>query len=377
MKRGLLVISIVVYIFIIFFVALVFLANNSNFQQFITNIISPTTVEETIETKESITIISTESIIETVAEIEPILTTTMSNYTYKDSVNIEYPIIDGMADKNLQERVNKKIFDNAKSIVELYPISTSMQELNINARVNELNENIITIIYEGRVVGYTVKNSSTNNTYNSEFNNNTDNFFNNYQITGDNNFFGVVPNITSQNGWEPVAPIINGNGGNINQMPNANGDYIPVAPGGVGDYAQISPNGIGDYIPVPPNVFGFTKTIEVNQKIFYTNTIDLQTAKDIYLSEKVDPEKLAKYARSSKAEIVNLENYNENEIRTYIRKSTVTALTDVFTNADFKNKKMNYWPKSFSYVDDGDLYFTVRLSSKLGNYALIKYPLNK
>ena len=43
-------------------------------------------------------------------------------------------------------------------------------------------------------------------------------------------------------------------------------------------------------------------------------------------------------------------------------------------NADFRNKGLNSWPKIFSYKDvDGTVYFSVKLSSKLGNYAIVKY----
>ena len=38
---------------------------------------------------------------------------------------------------------------------------------------------------------------------------------------------------------------------------------------------------------------------------------------------------------------------------------------------------MKSWPKSFSYADEEYIYFTVRLSTKLGNYAIVKYPLDK
>ena len=42
--------------------------------------------------------------------------------------------------------------------------------------------------------------------------------------------------------------------------------------------------------------------------------------------------------------------------------------------SDFHDEGNTIWPKHFSYRDeDGTLYFTVKLSSRLGNYAIIKY----
>lgn len=354
MKKVLIVLSIIVAIFLIFCTAVVVLIQFPGFQSSVTNIVNPTTVVETtteIETTKKI-------VVETVETTVPLpkLSTSLSTYKYKGCVDIEYPVVEGMEDEDLQERINKKIYNNAKSIVDLYPISTSMQELSVKAKVNELNDDKLTIIYEGRVIGYTVKdgdavsNQSANTSKPSPF---SDNPSNNYQIPGFDEAFSVIPDLNAANS---EIPIIDGNQSGTSQAPNTS-EYYEIGPGGI--------------------ITGFSRTINVDQRVFYTNTINMKTGDDIYMSQIVDPETLAKYARSSKAEIVNATEYNEKEIRNYIRKSTVTALTEVFTKADFHNTGMTYWPKSFSYVENDDLYFTVRLSSKLGNYALIKYSLKK
>ena len=355
MKKFLLVLSIIVGIFLIFCTAVILLVQFPGFHDSVSHLISPTTIETTAQTTESTTVREKETTVVETTEPLPKLTTTMSNYKYKNCVDIEYPVIKGMDNKELQEKINTKILNNAKSIVELYPISTSMQELNIKANVKELNDNKITIIYEGRVIGYTVKDGavSQNSSAVSRSNPLSDNPSNNYQIPGFEEAFNVIPNISGSS--NDVEPIIDNNQSSSNQTPASGNNYQPIGPG----------------------INGFSRTVNVDQKVFYTNTINMKTADDIYLSQLVNPETLAKYARSSKAEIVNATEYNEKEVRNYIRKSTVTALTEVFTKADFHNTKMNYWPKSFSYVENGDLYFTVKLSSKLGNYALIKYSLKK
>ena len=358
MKKFLIVLSIIATIFLVFCTAVVLLIQFPGFQSSIASLISPTQIETTTEIIETTEIKEIESVVETTEEL-PKLNTSLLNYRYKGSVDIEYPVIEGMENADLQNKINTKIYNNAKSIVELYPISTSTQELNIKAKVNELNDDKITIFYEGRVIGYTVKDGEAYQNSNdsvSRSNPLSDNPSNNYQIPGFDDAFNTMPNLNTES--SEIEPIIDNSNSSYNQIPSDGNNYQPVGPG----YGTVS---------------GFSRTVNVDQKIFYTNTIDMKTGNDIYMSELINPEALAKYARSSKAEIINATEYNEQEIRTYIRKSTVPALTEVFTKADFHNTKLNYWPKSFSYVENGDLYFTVKLNSKLGNFALIKYSLNK
>lgn len=356
MKKFLLVLSIIVAVFLIFCTAVILLIQFPGFHDSVAHLISPTAVETTVETIETTKKREPETTVVETTQPKPKLTTALSNYNYKGCVDIEYPVVSGMDNKELQDKINAKILNNAKSIVDLYPISTSMQELNVKANVKEINDNKITIIYEGRVIGYTVKDGAVpqNSSGTSKSNPLSDNPSNNYQVPGFDNAFDVVPNLGG-NTTNAEIPIIDHNQSPVSQLPSNGTNTQQIGPG----------------------VLGFSRTVNVDQKIFYTNTINMKTADDIYMSQLVNPETLAKYARSSKAELVNATEYNEKEVRNYIRKSTVTALTEVFTKADFHNTKMNYWPKSFSYVENDDLYFTVKLSSKLGNYALIKYSLKK
>ena len=356
MKKFLIVLSIIASIFIVFCLSVILLVQFPGFQEtvtgFLTNETLATTTVEQTTIKETTIPVTEETTVE-----EPKLTTTTMKWTYKGVVDIEYPVISGMADTTLQDKINDKILNNAKSIVDLYPISTSMQNLNITSKVNDLTEDVITILYEGRVVGYTVKNGDTaisNNNYQGPSGSSalSDNPTNNYQLPGINQ--GINNTFPNNYQNDMTYPIIDGNSLNSNETPNNSSNVVPQIP-----------------------VVGFSRTVNVDQKIFLTNSINLKNGLDFHLSELVNPETLAKYARSSKAEIVNLDDNDESEVRKYIRKSTVPALTEVFEKADFKNTKLTSWPKSFSYVENGDLYFTVKLSSKLGNFALIKYSLNK
>lgn len=116
------------------------------------------------------------------------------------------------------------------------------------------------------------------------------------------------------------------------------------------------------------------KAATINEMIFFTNTIDLKTGRDVSLNEYADVNELAKYARSSEVEFVNVDPSIKTEVKNYIKKTSLNNLIKDLSAADFNNTKLASWPKSFSYKDgSGSIYFTVKLSSKLGSYAIIKY----
>lgn len=124
-------------------------------------------------------------------------------------------------------------------------------------------------------------------------------------------------------------------------------------------------------------VYGFVNTnaSDIDQKIYYTNMIDLKTGKDMKLGDFVtDLDALAKYLRSSKVEFVNIDDSERKAVRDYINKTVQSKYVEQMKAADFKNESITTWPKIFSYRDsDGVVYFSVKLSSKLGNYAIVKY----
>lgn len=119
---------------------------------------------------------------------------------------------------------------------------------------------------------------------------------------------------------------------------------------------------------------GTNKAATINEMIFFTNTIDFKTGRDVSLSEIADVNELAKYARSNEVEFVNIDPSKKTEIKNYIKKLSLNSLIKDLSAADFNNNKLTSWPKSFSYKDgSGSVYYTVKLTSKLGNYAIIKY----
>lgn len=390
-NKGLIATIVVLVAIIITLVAVVFLMqmptimsvegySNKSASKKETSIIS--TIETVESTKES----------ETETTTIPVLkkTTRIENYVAKNShVKIDYPVIEGMEDEELQARINEKIKTNALSIVPLYPISTAMQNLEVSCEIKLFNDDYITIIYEGRVVGKTnsTTTSSTGNTGKKKISNNK-------SATKDPYLDGFV---------DPLG--IYGQMGNSNIFQTPEMTYSITAPSidysvEVSKESQSQKFSSGDNVwtsdtgpsvsvihsPTAPSnntsddtysnqVSGFSSTKTVDQKIFFTNTVDLKTGLDVSLKEYVsDLEKLSKWLRSSKVEFVNVDESNRKVVREYINLTVQSRYLTQMKNADFQNKGLDSWPKIFSYRDsDGVVYFSVKLSSKLGNYAIVKY----
>ena len=379
-------------------------------------------------TVESSTEITTEATRETETTAEtiavPKLNAQIKTYTsHGERIKINYPELTGLDNAALLAKINEKLYDNAISIVKLYPISTALQRLDISCDVKYVNDDYITVTYEGRVVGDQASGANTNLKGNATINSNpvvntptvpktTDPYLDGFvdpltlfpsaevpqtqvapvQITDNSKAVDtapsnnkaktsdsgptVAPNITPT--AERTSNIVTGNSANNN----------PTSPAAVINNQQTS-NGVYNGAPASSSgntnssnapVYGQTGTSvsasTINQKIFYTNTIDLKTGLNVTLKDyNVDFEKLAKYARSKDVEFVNIDSENRSQVRSYINKTVLSKLTEQLEkNSDFKNDTMKTWPKHFSYRDeDGTIYFTIKLSSRLGNYAIIKY----
>ena len=366
--------------------------------------------------------------VETVAETiaVPKLNAQIKTYTsHGDRIKINYPELVGLDDSALLNKINQKLYDNAISIVKLYPISTALQRLDITCDVKYVNDDYITVLYEGRVVGDQASGANTNLKGTATINGNQ--VSNNAGVkTKDPYLDGFVDPLTlfpsttlPQTQVAPVEPVeIRDNSNAVDQAPSNNkaktsdsGPTVapnitptaertrnivtdnaartnPSNPSAIINNQQTS-NGIYNGAPASSNgdtnsgsapVYGQTGTSvsasTINQKIFYTNTIDLKTGQNVTLKDyNVDFEKLAKYARSNDVEFVNIDDANRSKVRSYINKTVLTKLTEQLEkNSDFKNENMTVWPKHFSYRDeDGTIYFSIKLSSRLGNYAIIKY----
>lgn len=385
---------------------------------------------------ETTTIVSTTEVVTTVRETEtetttipvPKKTTKIENYSgYNNHVSIDYPQIEGMDDLDLQAKINEKLKTNALSIVPLYPISTALQTLNVSCEVKSFDDSYITVIYEGRVVGKTTRGNTSSGVQNNAGNRSAggnDPYLDGFvdPLAGYNQFSqfnqfnaNIMPSSAATYNVETTARVNTDiySAGQNSQVPNPNrtgtsdgGPTVKIitAPTAAGhntsnyidntaannpiynnSYYGNNPNNTGSRINTPPTdsglehnnypITGYTSVSTVDQKVFYTNTIDLRTGLDMSLSDYVtDLEKLSKWVRSSKVEFLNVDDKDRKKVREYVNLTVQPRYLDQMKNADFRNKGLKQWPKIFSYRDaDGTVYFSVKLSSKLGNYAIVKY----
>ena len=109
----------------------------------------------------------------------------------------------------------------------------------------------------------------------------------------------------------------------------------------------------------------------VNQ--FYTNTVDLSSCKDMGLSDFADPYTMAGYVLSDDVEF---DGVNGDQLTALLEERSamdIESYTDIFENADFPFDAENYWPSTFSYEKQGEIYFSIPVSHSLGDYAIVKF----
>lgn len=387
------------------------------------------------ETSITSTIETSEKEVETTEKVRKMTTKVDTYEAHNGRVNIDYPQIVGMKDIDKQDKINNKIKTNALSIVPLYPISTALQRLNISCEVKYLDDKYITIIYEGRVVGTSVKSggsSSSSGSGSGRSSSVTDPYLDGFvdPLTTFGQYQYSVPPTAAYNYSLPetarrsggVEITYNGQNARSNSKvandvstsdsgptvtdikaptakpretfavensasnyPNANVSSNVINPNNISSNGVYSHTQTDNIIPADfsnvdtysVSVYGFTNTSAstIDQRIYYTNTIDLETGLDMRLKDYVsDFSALSKYLRSSKVEFSNIDSSKRSEVRTYINKTIQSKYIEQMENADFRNEGVTSWPKIFSYKDsDGTVYFSVKLSSKLGNYAIVKY----
>lgn len=114
------------------------------------------------------------------------------------------------------------------------------------------------------------------------------------------------------------------------------------------------------------------------ERIFYSNTIDLEEGKNLQLSDYADAYTIAGYLASGDYVFAEAPKGDEAAVRAYINGSGRD--TDYYykklSEADFSDTRA--FPEYFSFERQGTIFVSVPVSHELGSYALIKYvPDNK
>lgn len=115
-----------------------------------------------------------------------------------------------------------------------------------------------------------------------------------------------------------------------------------------------------------------------NKKIFFTNTIDTLSGKDIGLNQIADASTLADYILSDEVELVGADSKVWNAFYEQRNSTGREEYIKLLENADFPLKtgtdgKVISLPQSFSYSKNGDIYFTLPAEYADAGYILVKF----
>lgn len=110
--------------------------------------------------------------------------------------------------------------------------------------------------------------------------------------------------------------------------------------------------------------------------IFYANTVDMETAGNLGLSDYADPYTVAGYIASGDYKLAGGSEVPETELREGL-KGTVESYYELLKGADFTSGT-DPFPEVFSYEKQGTIYLSLPVIHALGDYAVIIYsPDNK
>ena len=110
--------------------------------------------------------------------------------------------------------------------------------------------------------------------------------------------------------------------------------------------------------------------------LFYSNTVDMESAGNLGLSDYADPYTVAGYIASGDYKFAEGTKVSESDLRAGL-KGTVESYYEMLKKADFTGTTEGF-PEVFSYEKQGTIYISPPVVHALGDYALIVYsPDNK
>jgi len=112
--------------------------------------------------------------------------------------------------------------------------------------------------------------------------------------------------------------------------------------------------------------------------IFYSNTIDLKSITNLGLKDFTDAYTMAGYVLSDDVILSGADSDIAKGFMAKRKDTTLDQYTTCFKNSDFPLKtgldgKTTSWPDTFSYEQDGNVYFTIPVSHALGDYVIVEY----
>lgn len=121
---------------------------------------------------------------------------------------------------------------------------------------------------------------------------------------------------------------------------------------------------------------GSYQTSEMNDKnqVFYTNTVDLSKVCSVGFNDYADPYTMAGYLLSDDCVYYQTSKQKAEQLNQLKLNHDIWHYTEMFKGADFTSTPS--FPNTFSYENQGTLYFSIPVSHELGDYALVVYQVD-
>lgn len=107
--------------------------------------------------------------------------------------------------------------------------------------------------------------------------------------------------------------------------------------------------------------------------LFYTNTIDLNSGKDLEFSDFADPYTMAGYVLSDDVRFDETGSAPLADLLEFRKTQDIDYYTEIFSQADFPFDASETWPSSFSYEKQGVIYFSIPIAHSMGDYAVVTF----
>lgn len=107
--------------------------------------------------------------------------------------------------------------------------------------------------------------------------------------------------------------------------------------------------------------------------LFYSNTVDLNSCRDLGFDDYADPYTMAGYVLSDDVQFEGLSGDRLSAVLQERKNMDLDYYREIFEQADFPFDAASTWPSSFSYEKQGEIYFSIPVSHALGDYAIVKF----
>lgn len=107
--------------------------------------------------------------------------------------------------------------------------------------------------------------------------------------------------------------------------------------------------------------------------LFYSNTMDLRSGDDLGLSDFTDSYTMAGYVLSPDVTFSGLTEEQTAAALEYRQTVSIEQFTELFSQADFPIQEGLSWPPSFSYEEQGSIFFTFPVPHALGDYVIVRF----